>query len=151
MAVVKETSSLFRDQLAGGMVPDYLEASGRTYTATGTVTNAADDSSGSTFRLCDVPSDAILDEDTFFKVDGWGFASIRIGTLETVDALVSAARSAAVNQRPVGLGDANHGKRLWELLGLAEDPGGKIALYAHAVANATGAGDMPFRVRWIHN
>lgn len=52
---------------------------------------------------------------------------------------------------PIANGDANHGKRLWEVLGLASDPGGMIALWKHAAANATGAGSMPFAIHYLHH
>lgn len=149
MAVVNETSDLYRDALAGGAVPDPQAVAGRVRVATGKLTNAADDSNGSTYKICSVPADAILHEDTIFDVQNWGFAAVRIGTLDDVDALVSAAKTAANSQSPRVFGDANHGKRLWELLGLPSQPAGYITLYAHAVADATGAGDMPFRVVWI--
>lgn len=149
MAVVNKTSDLYRDELAGGAVPDPQAVAGRIKVATGILTNAADDSSGSSYKICSLPADAILHEDTIFDVENWGFAAVRIGTLDDVDALVSANTSAATSQSPRVFGDANHGKRLWELLGLASQPAGNITLYAHAVANATGAGNMPFRVVWI--
>jgi len=54
-------------------------------------------------------------------------------------------------RNPIAQGDANHGLRLWEVLGLAASPGGNIALYAHAEANATGAGSMPFRIAYLYH
>lgn len=150
MAIVNLKSDLYRDELAGGQVPDFMQVSGRLYQAVGTLTNGSGDSAGSTYRICDVPSDAILTTLCAFDVENWGFADVRIGTLEDVDALVSAARVDAVTQLPVLFG-VNHTQRAWEHLGLAADPGGHIPLYAHAVADATGAGSMPFRVVWAYN
>lgn len=151
MAIVNAKSDLFRDELTGGDYPDYSRVAGRVHFAQGTITNAATDSSGSTYKLCAVPANAILNWETFFDVENWGFAAVRIGTLTDVDALVSALVSAATSQSPIVKGDANHGKALWEVLGLAENPGGEIMLYAHAIADATGAGSMPFIIAWVDN
>lgn len=147
MAVVTGKSNLIRDYVAGEDAPDPMVARGRLYVATGTVANAATDSSGSKYHLADLPSDCILDPLTNFKVDGWGFAQILIGTETDTNALLDVARSAATTQQPVAFGAAaSHGKELWELLGMAADPGGTIGLWAHAAAGATGAGTMPFQV-----
>lgn len=150
MPIVKVKSDVFRDQLAGGAVPDAARTNGRIQHIIGTATNAADDLSGSSYHLCDVPSGAILHEDTFFDVQNTGFAAIRIGTRSDVDALVAVLKSAGNEVLPVARGDANHGRALWQHLGLAEDPGGFIGLYQHAIANATGAGSMPFRISFVH-
>lgn len=115
-----------------------------------TVANLATDSSGSKYLLCTLPSCAVLDSNTAFKVDGWGFADIRLGTATDNDALASVAKSAGATVSPITKFGANHGKPLWKVLGLAADPGGNIDIYAHAIANATGAGSMLAEVhyRW---
>lgn len=150
MAVVEARSDLIHDTMdLTSTPPDPQKARGRLICATGTVANLATDSSGSSYQLAVIPGDALVHEDTFFDVEAWGFAQVVIGTETDTDALVDVARSAAAIHRPVADGDANHGKRLWEILGLAADPGGNIALWAHAEANATGAGSMPFRIAYI--
>lgn len=150
MAVVKGQSDLIHDAF------DYLTdppdpelARGRVVYATGTATNAAADSSGSMYELVRIPAAALLHEDTFFDVENWGFAQIVIGTETDSDALVNQTKATENIVQPIAIGDAYHGKRLWEVLGLAENPGGNIALWAHAAANATGAGSMPFRIAYI--
>ena len=70
-------------------------------------------------------------------------------SVDDVDALVSVLKSAGNTVSPIAFGDANHGKALWEVVGLAADPGGVISIYAHAIANATGAGSMPFRIEYF--
>ncbi|MDR6266541.1 hypothetical protein [Roseobacter sp. N2S] len=150
MAIVSNISTLFRDEAAGGAVPDATRTAARSYTATGTITNLAGDLDTSKYKIASIPSDAILDDRTIFDVENWGFAATRIGTLDDVDALVSATTSAATSQSPVAFGDANHDKELWEVLGLAADPGGNITLYAHGIADAAGAGSMPFRIVWLY-
>lgn len=152
MAVVKLKSDLYRDEAAGGAVPDAQFVAGRSKTITGTVSNGAADSAGSTYKIASLPADCLLDEATLFDDQNWGFAATKIGTLTDIIALLDTTPIAAPvgAKAPVAFGDANHGKELWEILGLAANPGGQIDLYAHAAAGATAAGSMPFRIRYIY-
>lgn len=149
MAVVNLKSNLFGDYLAGIDNPDPELARGRPIVATGSVENGASDSSLSTYKLASLPSNCILGDRTKFDVENWGFATVNIGTLTDVDALITIAKSSGNTVSPVVFGDAKHGKRLWEVLGLAADPGGVIDIYAHASAGATGAGSMPFQFEYF--
>lgn len=152
MSVVSKTSNLVRDLTdPDPLAPDPLEARGRLILATGTVTNAADDSTGSKYHLIDLPSHVILHEDTFFDVENDGFAQIVIGTEVDTDALVDQTKVTESMITPVAAGDALHGKRLWEVLGFPKDPHGTIGIWKHAEANAAGAGSMPFRIAYIDN
>lgn len=152
MAVVETNSDLIHDYLDPGSVPpDPVQARGRLIVATGTVANAADDSNGSMYHLVDLPSDCILQPDTFFDVQNDGFAQIVIGTRGDTDALIDQTRATENTVSPIAAGDAHHGKRLWEVLGLAADPGGNIGLYKHAEADATGAGSMPFAIHYLYH
>lgn len=129
--------------------PDPEVARGRPILSTGTVTNAADDSNASKYELARVPAMALVHEDTFFGVASWGFAQVVIGTETDTDALVDQTKATENIVTPFAIGDANHGKRWWEVLGLAENPGGMISIWAHAEAGATGAGSMPFRIVYV--
>ncbi|MFP4044053.1 MAG: hypothetical protein ACLFTP_05725 [Rhodosalinus sp.] len=152
MAVVTEKSDLIHDYLdSTSTPPDPVQARGRPIYATGTVANGADDSNGSMYHLADLPSDCILLPETFFDVENDGFAQIVIGTQTDTDALVDQAQSSEDIVAPIAQGDANHGKRLWEVLGLAEDPGGMIGLWKHAEADAGSAGSMPFQIAYLHH
>ena len=150
MAIVKGKPDLVANYLdafiAQSDPADPNRARGRPIYVQGTVANAATDSNTSMYHLCDLPSDCILLEHTAFDVQNWGFAQVVIGTRDDTDALLDVAKSAANTQRPITFGDANHAKELWEVLGLAANPGGTIGLYAHAEADAAGAGSMPFQV-----
>lgn len=147
MAVVNLKSSIFRAE--DNKLLDPMHKAGRLILITGTVANAATDSNLSTYHLCDLPSDCLLHDLTRFRVDGWGFAQVNIGIRDDNDALVTVAKSAGATVTPIAFGDARHGKRLWEILGLAADPGGVIGLYLHASAAATGAGACPFQIAFI--
>ncbi|MDZ7919981.1 hypothetical protein [Rhodoferax sp.] len=130
---------------------DPAKQRGRPFAATGSVANGATDSIGSKYLICRVPSEAILDTRTFFKVDTWGFANIRIGTFTDPAALVSQTRALEAVATPVDVGDAKHGMPFWQACGMAADPGGEIAVYMHGlVADATAAGTCRFEVHYRH-
>lgn len=149
MPVVSGKSNLIHDYQAGTTPPDPILVTGKRHIATGKVTNAATDSSGSKYKLVSLPSDCIVTPNTKFFATSWGFAALRVGTFSDVAALASAAAGVTVTPLTEGA-DASHGKELWQLLGLAADPGGMIDLYAHAIANATGAGSMNFTIEYIY-
>lgn len=143
MPVVQVKSDLFRTQpLLGQATPDPARARGRPIITQFSVSNLSTDSALSQYLLAELPSDCILGFSTWFKVDGWGFATVNIGTKTAIAALGTVARATAAYFEPVTRGDANHGKYLWEELGLAADPGGTIGIYAQGPANATVAGVM---------
>lgn len=142
MPVVNGKSNLF----AGDVDP--ARARGRPIVTQFTVTNAGTDSAGSKYLLCRLPSAAILTASTTFKADGWGFAVTSIGTASDVDALFQANKNAA--HSPITRNAAaSHGVPLWQLLGLSADPGGEIELYAHAIADAAGAGTMNGEIHYL--
>lgn len=149
MPIVSGKSNLIPDHFAGYHGPDPEIARGRPIMSTGTVTNTSTDLSGSKYLLAELPSSCLLGDRTAFDVEAWGFAQVNIGTNTDIDALGTVAKSAGNTYSPVAFGDAKHGKLLWEVLGLAADPGGMIPIYAHASANATGAGSMPFRFEYF--
>ncbi|HBT01749.1 MAG TPA: hypothetical protein DEB47_18250 [Citreicella sp.] len=150
MAVVTGNSNLVYDHFdITATPPDPEVARGRLVLSTGSVANAGTDSSGSKYHLANVPSNALVHEDTFFGVASWGFAQVVIGTETDTDALVDQTKATENVVTPFAVADANHGKRWWEVLGLAENPGGQLEIWAHAEANATGAGSMTFRIAYI--
>lgn len=143
-------SNLIPRSLGGAANPDPNAVAGELRIATGTLVTAADASNGSLYHLCDLPARCYLHHGTFFDVENSGFAAVRIGTRDDADALVSQLRSAEAIIRPVAQGDVNHGVQLWEMLGLAAAPVGVIGLYVHAIADATGAGTMPFAIHHVY-
>lgn len=152
MPVVNEKSNLFKlasDPLGAEPKPEL--ARGRPIKCTGVVSNLITDSIGSKYLLAELPSDAILEPDTFFKVDTWGYADIRIGTFSDPIALVNQTRLTAAIVTPIANGDARHGQPLWQALGLAADPGGYIGIYHHGlVAVPTVAGSSRFKISYLH-
>lgn len=127
---------------------DPAKARGRPIVIAGDIANTATDNNGSRYLLAMLPSAAILDARTAFQVQNWGFATVSIGTRTDVDALVQVLKSAGNVVSPVVQFDAKHGLPLWQVLGLAADPGADIGIYAHAIADATGAGSMKFEIHY---
>lgn len=150
MAIVSGASNVSPRARGGAGHADPQAIAGIMRVVTGRVTNAADDSSGSKYHLCDLPSDCYLDPGTLFDVENTGFATINIGTETDIDALITVLKSAGNTVTPVAFGDADHGVELWQALGLAANPGGFIGLWLHASGNATGAGTTLFTVKYIH-
>lgn len=149
MAVVNSKSDLVTNRETGFPGADPEQARGRPIVAVGTIANLATDNTGSSYHLIDLPADAILDALTCFKVDTWGFADIRIGTRTDIGALVNQTRAAGATVTPIARLGVQHGKRLWQVLGLAKAPSNNIiGLYAHGIANATGAGTMLFELHY---
>jgi hypothetical protein len=149
MAVVNVKSDLFPATPLALIAPDPSKARGRVIVATFTVANAGTDSNLSMYKLATVPADALWDEATSFKVDAWGFAAIRIGTKTDNDALVAVLKSAGTYVNPVLVGDAKHGLPIWQALGMAAPPeSGLIDIYAHAIADATGAGTLKGKIAY---
>lgn len=128
---------------------DPTKARGRRIVCVDTAANLATDNAGSKYLIGMFPSECILTSGTIFKVDNWGFASIRIGTFTDPAALVSVLKSAGATVTPIAQCDSRHGKPLWQQLGLAADPGGEIGLYIHGIADATGAGTMPYEIHYL--
>lgn len=149
--IYDEKSDLFRDYLADEDPREAPLTKARYYAATGNITIAADALTDSRWLLAELPAECILHEETFFDVENLALAAVRIGTADDVEALVSQTQATENTVTPIEVGDANHGKRLWEVLGLAENPGGHIPLYLHAIAGSTGAGSMPFRLSYLWN
>jgi hypothetical protein len=152
MAVVTTNSDLYPTKPLASTAPDPAKARGRVVVATFAIANLSTDSSGSKYKLATIPADALLDESTILKVSDWGFATVNIGTVSDVDALVTILKSAGDYVSPVVVGDAKHGLPAWQALGMAAAPANnQIDLYAHAPANATGAGTLKGKIVYRHH
>lgn len=147
---LNKPSDLITDARLDQNPPDPAKARGTVHVIAGTMTNLADDDSGSTFLLCQIPANAILDSNTKFSSAAAGYATIRVGTRASATALLNAAKAAILS--PIVMGDAKHGLPAWQQLGLAAAPDNNmIDLMFTAGANATGAGSMPFEVWYRDN
>lgn len=151
MAVVNGKSDLIHDPLDSTSVPpDAKRQAGRLITQRGSVANLATDNNLSKYKLAEVPARAIPTANCFFDVASWGFAQVVIGTETDTDALVDQTKVTENIVRPIADGDANHDKEWWEILGLSAVPeSGVIELWAHAEADAAGAGSMVFQLQHL--
>jgi len=149
MAVVIRKSPLFRDAQTLAAELDPLQLKGVVRRAGTRAENLSTDNTGSKYKLITLPSYVVLGPGTTFHVENWGFAAIRIGTFTQADALVSVLKSAATFQAPISAQAATAWQPLWSRLGLAADPNEPIDIWAHAIADATAAGHMPFTFEWI--
>lgn len=151
MPVRNKVSDAITDPRLDQNPQDPARQRGRPVVVTFTATNLIDDDSGSTFWLCDIPADAIIDRATSFFVTNWGYADVRIGTRSSVAALASGLRSANIIN-PMTIGDADHGLPAWQQLGLAAAPiDNVISIFAHAIANATVAGSLRGEIVYRHH
>lgn len=147
MAVVTGASDLY--PALGGTTPDPAKARGELVVCTFSIDNGATDSALSKYKVCDIPADAILDESTILKVDGWGFATLNLGTRDSIAALATVARATGTYWSPVVVGDAKHGLPAWQALGFAAAPeSGRITIWLQGPANATGAGTVKGRIAY---
>lgn len=145
MAVVNVNSDLFPASGAVNTAVDPQRARGGLRSAHFTIANAATDSSGSAYKLCTIPADAILAKSGEMRTDTWGFATVNLGTLASAPtALATAARGAATTLlAPQTAALDCVGQAAWQQLGLAAAPANnQIEIYAFASAAATGAGSM---------
>lgn len=151
MPIRNKVSDAITDARLDQNPQDPARQRGRPIVTTFTASNVIDDDSGSTFYLCDIPADAILDRATSFFVTNWGYATVNIGTRSAPTALLTGLRSANIIT-PITIGDARHGLPAWQQLGLAAAPAdNNIPLYAHAPANATQVGSLRGEVVYRHH
>lgn len=147
MAVVTGASDLY--PALGGTTPDPAKARGNLRIARFTINNQASDNALSKYKVATIPADAILDESTILKVDGWGFATLNLGIIGAIAALATVTRATGTYWSPVAVGDAKHGLPAWQALGLAAAPAnGLIDLYLQGPADATGAGVVKGKIAY---
>ncbi len=149
MAVVEVKSDIF--PAPGEGATDALRSKGRVKMAIGQVACAADDSAGSTYLLCYVPSYANVHHDSIVVCGAWGHTNLKIGDYSGDNLIVDTTSAAATQQLPFTRAEVAGGQRWWEALGHASDPGGQLPVYAHGDAAAAGAGTLDFLIAWVDN
>ena len=111
------------------------------------------DSIGSIYKLGRLPSKAIvLPLSTLYVAAGGiaGLTNVNVGlnylysSTKVANALASAANFSAAGTYPLtsNILAANYGQRVWQLLGLPNDPGGDVDIEATLASAATGAGQF---------
>lgn len=117
------------------------------------------DSIASIYRLGRLPSSAlILPQSALYCPAIAGLTSVSVGldnTLGTVlaNALVNAVNMAAGGTFPLvsNVSLANYDQRVWQLLGLASDPGALIDVYLTLNAALTASGALTGHLLWTNN
>lgn len=154
MAIVNLKSTIYGIVgTAGYAAPAGASRDGQIHYVAGRITNAATDNTGSKYLICELPWTAILQPETAFRTDAWGFAQAVIGVDEDPDSLLDAVKGVSTTgQLPVTIFGTLWNKPLWQALGLASMPlTGPAKLYAIAEANAAGAGTMDFHIRYANH
>ncbi|MEO1606735.1 MAG: hypothetical protein AAFU34_15565 [Pseudomonadota bacterium] len=147
MAIEHVKSTIYPDQSAGYAKAIYSTArNGNVTIYYGTVANAADANTGSTYTLCTLPASCSILPETLIRLTDWGFAQVQVGVKGAATSLINEARSD-VNRAPVAVFDGKFGKPLWQQAGLASPPRGDLDIIVTAAANATAAGALPFAIQ----
>lgn len=146
MAIREVKSTIFGVIGAGYTAPNSVSRAGKITRVCGEVSNLAADNAGSTYLLCEVPSNWIMLPESLVLVDGWGFAQCVLGVKQDTDILLDILESAANAN-----GDAiitrfgsNWNKPFWEQCGLSADPLAPLQLQLIGEADAAGAGTAKF-------
>lgn len=152
MPVRNKVSTVFGVTGAAGYTPPNAAArDGRIHRVAGRITNAADDDSGSTFLMAEIPWAAILLHASLIRTDQWGYAQAVIGVPGTPTGLLNVARATGgtSGNLPVTAFGADWNLPFWQQLGLSAMPTTPFAaLTAFAQANATGAGTLDFDLHY---
>lgn len=155
MAIVNLKSTIFGSYGVDGsyIAPDGGQRDGAIHHVAGSVSNAADDSSGSTYLLCTVPASFILLPESLLDAEGWGFAQTVLGITGAADGLLDAATSglSASGDAIVARFGSDWNKPIWEQAGLAADPLVPVDIMLTAEANAAGAGIAHFDFRFANH
>lgn len=137
----------------------FAAAEARTIVSQIAITNG--DSIASTFRIGELPADAIIDPDSAYDFEAVagvtdldvGFRYPNGGAVIDADNLVDGDDvSSAGSQTLKGhatLTTANGHKRAWELAGLTSNPGGNLEIYATLNAASTATKVINFRIRYF--
>ena len=148
MAVVA-TKSNFYTKGASGIAPN--ARAGHVHSVSFQVACAASDSSGSTYKLCSIPADALLGKESEIRTDLWGFAVVNVGTIGFLTTLANAVARGAGATFLALVSSTQDAAQLpaWQALGLAAAPlNGLVDIYASASAAATGAGTINGKITY---
>lgn len=146
MAIREVKSTVFGVTGAGYTAPNSVSLAGKITRICGEVANLSTDSAGSTYLLCNVPSNWIMLPESLILVDGWGFAQCVLGVKQDTDILLDILESnaEAAGDPIITKFGSNWNKPFWEQCGLAADPLAPLQLQLIGEANAAGAGAASF-------
>jgi hypothetical protein len=122
------------------------------------------DSVGSQYNIGNVPTSAVLDPASLAYASGIaGLTNVSVGFgasplpanrdtwVAQPAALVNAQdwHTAASFSLVQAVSEANYGKQVWQLLGLTEDPGGNVPVFATVGNATTAAGTLQFILKYF--
>lgn len=163
MGVVTTYGQGYRNPVAN-VAPLAVFAEGHLHTIVSTIAVGAADSATSKYYIGRIPSSAVLDPASLAYGGGVvGLTSVSVGfdasplpagliAWAASPALLVSAQDwhlAASFSLVQNVAVGNYGKRAWELLGLAQDPGGFIDVFATNVSGAGGAGTLQFFLKYL--
>lgn len=146
MAIVNKYSVIYPDPDTQPQAPipaKYKRGPVKTSMPSVAITNG--DSATSTFHLVKLPSTCVLHNSSkVYHQAIAGVTTAHIGTEDDPDALLASSNISTGSAKSL-ITDTNafsQDRELWELLGMAEDPGGEIALILTINADATATGKV---------
>lgn len=160
MPLVNLKSTPLSNADASPVVPNYPhEMAGMLRSSVGAIVKGATDNNASTYRFVRLPSNARLvgrrlqnDAITGMTDVDFGLYAVNDGAEVDKDILEDGLNlSSAVDSgfAPFAqIAPENIGKRLWELAGETEDPGGEYDIVATANTSGSGGGDIGLEVLW---
>lgn len=170
MAVVNVNSNQLTNVYATPSVRNNAFLTGANdWTATDVCAAGATDSANSTYRFCQIPSNAVILNVAVMNDANTTGTSYKCGVLlpnsggvvvAGSDAILIPSGTTMASARNVwtnlffpavagsGAAVANVTKRIWELLGLASDPDAVYEIAITAVTPGTAGGNMALQVNW---
>lgn len=159
MAVVAKYGTGARDP-ASLQAIDGIKAAAEIRSINSVITISVGDNTNSTHVIGELPADAILDPDGKYYYGATGLTDLDIGfaypnggAVIDADNLVDGDDvSTAGSQSLFGHGTltlANSQKRVWELAGLASNPGGNLAIIATQKAGTAAAATIAFFLKYF--
>ncbi|MCD0419482.1 hypothetical protein LOC51_19885 [Rubrivivax sp. JA1024] len=163
MAVVTKYATGARDPSSLKAV-DGIFAAAEVRAINSKVSIASGDSAASKVLLGELPADAILDPSStiyFGAITGASDNDIGVaygngGAMIVADCIVNGHTFASAGSTTLAAATgsgvatpANQVKRIWELAGLASNPGGNLALWLTLNAAATAAADINANIRYF--
>lgn len=157
MAVVNQTSAALTNALTN-TVSEPWQVNGDTVESVGFAPVATTDSIGSTYRLVRVRSSSRLTvlqlvndalTTSTFNVGLYGINGGAVVSVSLFGAAVSGATAGRTSLENTAITAANLEKRVWQLLGLSQDPNLEYDLTLTTVAAATAGGNIGLKVQAI--
>lgn len=130
---VLDTSHMEAASVAGGRLRRHIDS----------LETVSGDSSDMRYLMVRLPADAVISSLSTLHHDAIsGLTNVSFGDDNDPDGLMSASSLAAAGSKSLlsAVNIASLGKRLWELLGYSEDPGGELelSLYLNSTVSVAG-------------